>query len=589
MAEKSYFKKKKLVCLIFLILIFNLYTLTFFPHIYLNIEDSDDKSDQITNEFVSLKSSSTAIESTTITKGGPSDVILDMPSYRPEGDLYIAQFAMTGWSNIENIPHGWTEIEDVWKKGGPGSPDVQLATYWKIGNSSESATYTWIFWSSRKYIGAIHRINGFDLINPISASGSEVGQDPNPTSPSVTTTIDGCFILRMFGAIDNTVTDWPNGTTPIFQETQVTTDILLSAAANHTQTFAGDTGTAQFTIEGTENEKWVAMTIAINPDKIPPIYSNLTESADPLQLSETETIRINTSDPSGINQVLIEFKGSNHSMANMGGDMWQYEWEPSSIGSKSYTIWMEDNCNNWNSTSGSIMVIDTIAPTYSDLIESADPLPLGQNETISIRVFDSGSGVNQVILEYESSNHTMTNVAETWSWSNWRPSSNDTYTYKIYMEDNLNNWNTTDVFNITVIITTAPIIGIPTESADPLELGNNITITVDVFDDISVSLVLIELESVNYTMNNVTGNTFEYTWTRSTVGIVMYTIHANDTDNSWSNRTSSFSIIDTTSPNYANLTESSNFLELGDTVTVAIDIFDLSGIKQVSIEYEGDN
>jgi len=229
--------RKFLILLFLLFLFFNLFTLTFLSHKYLNVEDSDDKFDQITNELLSLKSSSAAIESTTITKGLLSDVVLDMPSYRPEGDLYIAQFAMTGWSNIENIPHGWTEIEDVWKKGGPGSPDVQLATYWKIGNSSESATYKWIFYAFRKYIGAIHRINGFDLINPISASGSEVGQDPNPTSPSVTTTIDECLILRMFGAIDNTVTDWPNGTTPIFQETQVSTDILLSAAAYSSDLF----------------------------------------------------------------------------------------------------------------------------------------------------------------------------------------------------------------------------------------------------------------------------------------------------------------------------------------------------------------
>jgi len=344
----------------------------------------------------------------------------------------------------------------------------------------------------------------------------------NPIAPSVTTTIDECLILRMFGADDaKKVTDWPSGTTPIFQE-DLGSDSVMSAAAYHTQTLAGNSGTAQFTMGGAD--KWVAITIAINPgaeENIPPIYSNLIESADPLELGEIETIRINTSDPSGINQVLIEFEGSNESMTYISGDMWRYNsWTPSSVGNYSYTIWMEDNYNNWNSTSGSIMVIDTIAPTYSDLIESADPLPLGQNETISIKVFDSGSGVNQVILEYGSSNHTMKNVANTstWSWSNWRPSSEDTYPYKIYMQDNQNNKNATDIFNITVITTTAPIIGNITESANPLELGNNITITVDVFDDVPpVSLVLIELEGVNYTMINIGGNTFERNWTRSTV------------------------------------------------------------------------
>jgi len=581
--------RKFLILLFLLFVISNLFTLTFLSHTYLNIDDDSDISDRIATEPVSLKSSST-IESTEITKEYQysNDFVVNMPSVRPDGDLYIAQIVMNEDPTITTIPSGWTEIEN-WYQAGPGQ-DVRLATYWKIG-SSELATYTWSSEWSVLWVGAIHRISGFDLNNPIHKSNISRGESANPIAPSVTTTIDECLILRMFGADDNnTVTDWPSGTTPIFQE-DLGSDSIMSAAAYHSQTLAGNTGTAQFTMGGAD--RWVAITIAINPgteENIPPIYSNLTESADPLELGETETIRINTSDPSGIKQVRIIGEGFNESMTHISGDMWQYEWIPSSIGSKSYTIWMEDNYNNWNSTSGSIMVIDTIAPTYSDLIESADPLPLGQNETISIKVFDSsGSGVNQVILEYDSSNHTMKNVTNTWSWSNWRPLSEGTYTYKIYMQDNQNNWNATDIFNITVITTTAPIIGNITESADPLELGNNITITVDVFDDVPpVSIVLIELMGVNYTMNNTGGNTFEHTWTRSTVGIFIYTIHANDTENNWNKYTSSFDIVDTTSPNYANLTESlGGELELGDTLIVAIDTFDLSGIEQVRIEYEG--
>ena len=584
--------KRIIIVFLFLLIIMpNVLALTFLLNTSIINDDNDDISDQITNEIESLKSSST-IESTTITKETQysDNFVVDMPSFRPDGDLYIAQIAMDDDEAFNLVPSGWTEIENEFR-GGQG-PDVRFATYWKIG-SLEPATYTWGCSSTRLWIGAIHRIIDFDPDTPIHKSNISTGEDKYPTAPTVTTTIDDCLILRMFGADDDkTVTGWPSGSTSIFQD-DCGADSVISAAAYHNQSLAGSTGTGQFTM--TWIDRWVAITIAIKPEPetIPPIYSNLIESADPLELGETEIIRINTSDQSGINQVLIEFEGSNHSMTYISGDMWEYnDWTPSSIGSKPYTIWMEDNNNNWNSTSGSIMVIDTIAPTYSDLIESADPLPLGQNETISIKVFDSpGSGVNQVILEYQSSNHTMKNVgADTWIWSNWRPSSEATYIYKIYMQDNQNNWNVTDSFNITVITTTAPIIENITESADPLELGSNITITVDVFDnETSVSIVLIELESVNYTMNNIGGNTYEYNWTRSTTGLVIYEIHANDTGNNWNKLTGSFDIVDTTSPNYANLTESSKLLELGDTLTVTIDTFDLSGIKQVRIEFEGNN
>ncbi|MHA2101748.1 MAG: LamG domain-containing protein, partial [Candidatus Kariarchaeaceae archaeon] len=218
-------------------------------------------------------------------------------------------------------------------------------------------------------------------------------------------------------------------------------------------------------------------------DKTPPTYSNVTESSDPLELGDMEVITLNVTDSSGINQVKLEFEGSNHSMTNIGGDIWGYDsWNPNSVDNYTYTIWMEDNYSNWNSTSGIIEVIDTTSPTYSDLIESADPLQLGQNETISIKVYDSpGSGVNQTLLEYDFSNHTMIFMGgNTWNWDKWNPSSLGDHSYTIYMQDMENNWNITSG-SITVVSTTAPVIENLTKSEDPLELGNNITITIDVF------------------------------------------------------------------------------------------------------------
>ncbi|MFX0105887.1 MAG: LamG-like jellyroll fold domain-containing protein, partial [Candidatus Hodarchaeota archaeon] len=323
-------------------------------------------------------------------------------------------------------------------------------------------------------------------------------------------------------------------------------------------------------------------------DIAPPTYSNLIESSDPLELGNTEVISINVFDPSGINQVKIEFTSINHSMTNISGDTWQYDtWTPDTVGNYSYTIWMEDNCNNWNSTIGSIEVIDTTPPTYSDLIESADPLHLGQNETISIKVYDSpGSGVNQVLLEYEFSNHTMSLESGKWSWSKWKPNSTAIYPYKIYMEDMENNWNETSG-TVTVISTYAPVIENLTRSEDPLELGNIITINVDIVDNETyVFDVLIELEGNNYTMASIGGNTYEYNWTRFSVGIVYFTIYACDNESNWNSYSDSFDIIDTTPPVIDNLTISEDPLEFGDTVVIAINSTDLANINQALIEYE---
>jgi hypothetical protein len=324
-------------------------------------------------------------------------------------------------------------------------------------------------------------------------------------------------------------------------------------------------------------------------ENTPPTYSNLIESSDPLELGDTEVITINITDPSGINQVKIEFEGTNHSMTNIGGDTWQYaSWIPSTVDNYTYTIWMEDNYHNWNSTMGSIEVIDTTPPTYSDLIESADPLQLGQNETITIKIYDTpGSGMNEVLLEYDSSNHTMGFIGgNTWSWSKWKPTSLGIHPYTIYMQDMEDNRNMTSG-TIEVVSTTAPIIENLTKSSDPLELGSDITIFVDVVDNETiVSTVLIELENVNYTMNGPMGTTYNFTWTRSWAGTVIFTIHANDTGNNWNSHQAGFDIVDTTPPELENLIESPDPLELGDTIIISINSTDLSEINQVNIEYQ---
>jgi len=127
----------------------------------------------------------------------------------------------------------------------------------------------------------------------------------------------------------------------------------------------------------------------------PPTYSNLTESSDLLELGDTEIITINATAPSGINQVIIEFEGFNHSMTSIGGDIWEYDsWIPSHIGNYTYIIYLEDNCNNWNSVSGSIMVIDT-TPPLPPIIVSA---PSG--EVFGNLVFDWEDGFDLSAISF---------------------------------------------------------------------------------------------------------------------------------------------------------------------------------------------
>ncbi|MBY9021747.1 MAG: hypothetical protein KGD67_11885, partial [Candidatus Lokiarchaeota archaeon] len=198
MCEMERISRRYLILLLLLIYTTNLCTLTFFPQEHLNIKENNDIPDQRFIESVPLKSSITAIENTTITKQTQYSYNFDinMPSFRPDGDLYIAQIIMDDYVSFSSVPDGWTEIENGYQSA--AGRNIRFATYWKIG-SSEPATYTWNCSKSRLWLGAIHRISSFDPVTPIHKSSISSGMTANPTAPSVTTTIDECFILTMFG------------------------------------------------------------------------------------------------------------------------------------------------------------------------------------------------------------------------------------------------------------------------------------------------------------------------------------------------------------------------------------------------------
>ncbi|MFX1346419.1 MAG: right-handed parallel beta-helix repeat-containing protein, partial [Promethearchaeota archaeon] len=339
------------------------------------------------------------------------------------------------------------------------------------------------------------------------------------------------------------------------------------------------------------NNNWNSTSGSITvEDNTPPTYSDLSESIDPLELGDIEIITINASDISGINLALIEFEGTNHSMTNIIGDMWQYNsWVPSSTGIYIYTIYIGDNNNNWNSTSGSITVEDTTYPTYEFLIESDDPLELGETEIITINASDF-SGINQVLIEFQGANHSMTNIiGYMWQYNAWTPLSTGTYPYRIYIEDNNNNWNSTSD-SISVEDTTPPIYSDLSESADPIELGHVETITINAFDISGINQILIEFEGTNHSMVNTIGNTWQYdSWIPPDFGIYIYIIYIEDNNDNWNSTDGSITVADSSPPTYSDLSESADPLELGNNETITINAFDISGINQVLIEFEGAN
>jgi len=269
-------------------------------------------------------------------------------------------------------------------------------------------------------------------------------------------------------------------------------------------------------------------------DTIIPVFSNLVESGDPLELGETETIQINATDLSGISMVIIEIGGTNYTLTNIGGVTWQYNsWIPISIGTKSYTLYVRDSSNNWNYVINNITVIDTNYPVLTNLIESADPLELGQIETIQVDATDL-SGISHVLIEINGVNYTMRYLSGTkWEYNSWAPANLGLKTYTIYANDTINNWISLEG-NITVTDTLGPTVLNIVKSSESIILGQTFSIQVDVFDFSGINDVIIELENSNYTMTHVNGNTWEINnLTPSTIGSLSFVIYTRDTLGNW--------------------------------------------------------
>jgi hypothetical protein len=145
-----------------------------------------------------------------------TNFVMNMPSSRPAGDLYVALMCKDGSNSNQITPPaggGWTEIADLQGFG----------AYYKVGanvsGGNEAASYTWTTGTAEQWYGSIIRISGVDTTTPIntSATGSSA-TNATPTYPAVTPSANKTLVIRGQGNDDDvpSATAWvPAGHTKI--------------------------------------------------------------------------------------------------------------------------------------------------------------------------------------------------------------------------------------------------------------------------------------------------------------------------------------------------------------------------------------
>lgn len=197
---------------------------------------------------------------------GAASVSLAVPAGTSAGDLLIAAFAIDGGPTPAADP-AWNVISFT-----NNASEVQLAVWWKIASASEPSSYDFTFSTADQMYGWMMRFTGHNPSSPIdSYAVFGVGEPIStyPTSPEVTTTVDGCMILRLGGfdggSINVDDAGIANHTTISMDSNTTGTSGVTSGGAAHTyQGSAGASGTANFTL--TSSEEYVSVTIAIAPE-----------------------------------------------------------------------------------------------------------------------------------------------------------------------------------------------------------------------------------------------------------------------------------------------------------------------------------
>lgn len=188
--------------------------------------------------------------------GESESVSVNVPSGTSDGDLLVAVATTESAVTPFDLPDGFTQI--LFNDGS----FLNAKVGWRKA-SSEPASYD--FTCSDDAVCALIRISGQDASSPINASDIvSASSGTSKDSPSVTTTADGCLVLRGFshGTAESDVNSTPSGTTK-----RIRTDNVGSSPSllvySETQESKGATGTAAWAWD--TSTRHAAFTVAIAP------------------------------------------------------------------------------------------------------------------------------------------------------------------------------------------------------------------------------------------------------------------------------------------------------------------------------------
>ncbi|MHA2245493.1 MAG: right-handed parallel beta-helix repeat-containing protein [Candidatus Hodarchaeales archaeon] len=358
-------------------------------------------------------------------------------------------------------------------------------------------------------------------------------------------------------------------------------------------------------------------------DNTSPTYANPTQTNTHIGYDETNTVEVNVIEPdpaSGVETILLNYQVNNGSWIVVDvSDTSSYIFTADILSySQDYDwyFWFSDTAGNSNLTAiQSFTIIDTTAPTYSDLFQQNTTVVEGsenpfQEDTvihyyesnfvsIDISEPEDASGVDTVLLYYHVDNNSwiLNNVShfQNYTFTANMLSFGQVYEWYFWFNDTAGNYANTSIVSFTVIDTIAPVASRLTK-VQP-EYDNDFTISITLIEPVDASgidniLFYHRLGNNTWTWANVS-STSNYTFDSN---ILIYSqsydwyFWFNDTAGN-SNRTTThtFTVTDNTPPVCYLFKQDISTLEYDKPANISVLItepMDASGVDEIYFYYK---
>ncbi len=338
-------------------------------------------------------------------------------------------------------------------------------------------------------------------------------------------------------------------------------------------------------------------------DSTAPEINEVMVSPDPQETEGYVNISANITDDHEVGEVWVNITKpdgthQNRSMVSNMVSLWFYNSTYTVPGTYEYTIWANDTSGNVNTTEvRSFDIVDIEAPVISDVVNSPETQGLNGYVNISASVTDNHR-VGEVWINITDPDGDHYNLTMAPSQENsWYYNSTYTelgeYSYAIWADDTVNNWNSSSGHTFVIEDSIEPEISNVSALPNKQGKGGHINITADITDNDQLEAVWINIvfpggDEQNSSMEPGPYDGWYYNSHYDELGVHDYTICAKDTGDNW-NATivHSFEIEDIEAPEISDVVSTPGTQEPGDHVNITAAVTDDDHVSHVLVNITG--